>query len=113
MALNVGRVVEERTDAAAYMIACYSQPGVDIARSLTKRPVYDIQNAGVLSALAAADSFGVVAVSVLSIPRHLRQLRRLGVSASRAGLPARSRSKRCRLYATWRYSPDRTTAAEI
>ena len=84
-ALNVGRVIEERTDAMAYVIACYSQPGVDIARSLTKRPVYGIQDAGVLSALAVADSFGVVAVSELSIPRHLRQLRRLGVEGRLAG----------------------------
>jgi allantoin racemase len=84
-ALNVGKVVEERPDAGAFVIACYSQPGLDLARSLTKVPVYGIQDAGALTALAAADSFGVIAVSPASIPRHLRTLRRLGVEQRLVG----------------------------
>jgi allantoin racemase len=84
-ALRVGALTERRRDAGAIVIACYSQPGLDLARSLTGAPVIGIQDAGVLTALALADTFGVVAVSPLSIPRHLRVLRRLGVEGRLAG----------------------------
>jgi Asp/Glu/hydantoin racemase len=84
-ALHTAAVIESRPDAAAYVLACYSQPGLDLARSITTRPVYGIQDAGVLSALALADMFGVIAVAEASIPRHLRNLRRLGVDQRLAG----------------------------
>lgn len=84
-ALHTAAVVETRPDAAAYILACYSQPGLDLARSITSKPVYGIQDAGVLSALALADLFGVIAVAEASIPRHLRNLRRLGVDGRLAG----------------------------
>ncbi|KPF46049.1 aspartate/glutamate racemase family protein [Rhizobium sp. AAP43] len=84
-ALNTAAVIEERPDASAFVLACYSQPGLDLARSITSRPVYGIQDAGVLSALALADMFGVIAVAEASIPRHLRNLRRLGVDHRLAG----------------------------
>ncbi|MGF9694033.1 aspartate/glutamate racemase family protein [Rhizobium sp. 0TCS1.26] len=84
-ALHTAAVIEARPDASAYVLACYSQPGLDLARSITRRPVYGIQDAGVLSALALADTFGVIAVAEASIPRHLRNLRRLGVDNRLAG----------------------------
>jgi Asp/Glu/hydantoin racemase len=83
--LRTGAVIESRPDASAYVLACYSQPGLDLARSLTAAPVYGIQDAGVLSALAVADLFGVIAVAEISIPRHMRNLRRLGVDSRLAG----------------------------
>jgi Asp/Glu/hydantoin racemase len=83
--LRTGALIESRPDASAYVLACYSQPGLDLARSLTPAPVYGIQDAGVLSALAVADLFGVIAVAEISIPRHMRNLRRLGVDSRLAG----------------------------
>jgi allantoin racemase len=84
-ALNTAKIIEARPDADAFVLACYSQPGLDLARSLTSVPVYGIQDAGVLTALARADLFGVIAVAEASIPRHLRNLRRLGVDNRLAG----------------------------
>ncbi len=84
-ALNAAKIIEARPDAGAFVLACYSQPGLDLARSLTSVPVYGIQDAGVLTALARADLFGVIAVAQASIPRHLRNLRRLGVDNRLAG----------------------------
>jgi Asp/Glu/hydantoin racemase len=77
--LRVGNLIAARPDCGSYVIACYSQPGLDLGRSVTRKPVIGMHDAGVLAALALADSFGVIAVSALSIPRHLRLLRRLGV----------------------------------
>ena len=84
-ALRFGDYAITRPDAGALISACYSQPGVDLARSLTKVPVIGIQDAGVFAALARADLFGVIAVAEGSIPRHLRHLRRLGVEGRLAG----------------------------
>ncbi len=83
--LRTADLIESRPDASAYVLACYSQPGLDLARSITTKPVYGIQDAGVLTALALSDLFGVIAVAEGSIPRHLRNLRRLGVDGRLAG----------------------------
>lgn len=83
--LHAAELIESRPNASAYVLACYSQPGLDLARSITAKPVYGIQDAGVLSALALADLFGVIAVAEASIPRHMRNLRRLGVEGRLAG----------------------------
>ena len=73
------RLVAARPEAGAIVIACYSDPGLDVCRSLTRAPVFGIQEAGVLTALARADRFGVIAVADGSIPRHRLTLRRMGV----------------------------------
>lgn len=72
-------LVERRREAGAIVIACYSDPGLDVCRSLTAAPVFGIQEAGVLTAMARADRFGVIAVAEGSIPRHRLTLRRMGV----------------------------------
>lgn len=91
-ALRFGDYAATRPDASAIISACYSQPGVDLARSLTQVPVIGIQDAGVLTALSRADLFGVIAVAPGSIPRHLRHLRRLGVDGRLAGEVALSQT---------------------
>ena len=79
------RLVEDRRDAGAIIIACYSDPGLDVCRTLTRAPVFGIQEAGVLTAMARADRFGVIAVADGSIPRHRLTLRRMGVLGRLAG----------------------------
>lgn len=83
--LPLARLVERRTDAGAFVIACYSDPGIDACRSVAKAPVYGIQESGVLSALAAGDMFGVVAIAEASVLRHRRYMRRMGVLGRLAG----------------------------
>jgi Asp/Glu/hydantoin racemase len=73
------RLVAERADASAFVIACYSDPGVDACREATAAPVFGIQECGVAAALARADRFGVIALSEGSIRRHRWRLRRLGL----------------------------------
>jgi Asp/Glu/hydantoin racemase len=65
--------------ADAYVIACYSDPGLDICRTATKKPVFGIQESGVLTALSKGNKFGVIAITDSSIKRHLRYLRQMGV----------------------------------
>ena len=85
VALPLRRRVEAANDADAFVIACYSDPGLHVAREGTSRPVFGIAESGVLTALARADRFGVIAIKSRSIPRHIRYLRQMGLMDRLAG----------------------------
>jgi Asp/Glu/hydantoin racemase len=85
VALPLRRRVEAANDADAFVIACYSDPGLHVAREGTNRPVFGIAESGVLTALARADRFGVIAIKSRSIPRHIRYLRQMGLMDRLAG----------------------------
>jgi Asp/Glu/hydantoin racemase len=76
----VARLVAERT-AAAYVIACVSDPGLHLARETSARPVVGIAECGMLSALTLGVRFGIVSILPGSVPRHLRYVRQLGLAA--------------------------------
>jgi len=73
------RLVESDNHSAAFVIACYSDPGLHVCREGTDRPVFGIAECGVLTALARAETFGVIAIAQRSIRRHLRYLRQMGL----------------------------------
>ena len=73
-------IVSERNDIDAFVIACYSDPGLQVCREATGRPVFGIQECGVLTAMAQGDRFGVIALQESSIRRHLLYLRQMGVT---------------------------------
>ena len=79
------RLVEGDNRSAAFVIACYSDPGLHVCREATARPVLGIAECGVLTALSRADSFGVIAIGQRSIRRHLRYLRQMGLVDRMAG----------------------------
>jgi len=68
-------------DCSAFVIACYSDPGLHSAREVTRKPVLGINECGVLAALTLGHRFGVIAILNTSIPRHLRTLGAMGVSS--------------------------------
>jgi allantoin racemase len=70
---------------AAFVIACYSDPGLYSVREATKKPVLGISECGILTALTLGQKFGVIAILKQSIPRHLRYVGALGVSERLAG----------------------------
>ncbi|HZM36314.1 MAG TPA: aspartate/glutamate racemase family protein [Burkholderiales bacterium] len=65
---------------AAFVIACYSDPGLHSAREATKKPVLGISECGILTALTLGHRFGVIAILQKSIPRHLRYVGAMGLS---------------------------------
>ena len=76
----LGRLIASRSeDCAAFVIACYSDPGLHSAREVTAKPVLGISECGVLTALTLGQRFGVIAILAASIPRHLRYLGAMGV----------------------------------
>ena len=77
--LPLRNIVSERIDIDAFVIACYSDPGLQVCREATDRPVFGIQECGVLAAMAQGDRFGVIALQERSVRRHLLYLRQMGV----------------------------------
>jgi allantoin racemase len=90
VALPLRRMVEHDNAADAFVIACFSDPGLHVCREATRRPVFGINECGVLTALARGDRFGIIAIAARSIARHQRYLRQMGLGARLAGeRPAR------------------------
>jgi Asp/Glu/hydantoin racemase len=75
----------EREPAAAYVIACVSDPGVDAIRTVTRSPVFGPLRSAVAAALARADRFGLIAFGDPSLPRQRRALQAMGVEGRLAG----------------------------
>jgi allantoin racemase len=73
------------SEASAFVIACYSDPGLHTLREATKKPVLGISECGILTALTLGQKFGVIAILRQSIPRHLRYMGALGVMDRLAG----------------------------
>src|SRR5438874_2965226 len=85
VAMPLRRLIEGDNSSAAFVIACYSDPGLQVCREGTDRPVFGIAECGVLTALARAEPFGVIAIAQRSIPRHMRYLRQMGLTERLAG----------------------------
>jgi Asp/Glu/hydantoin racemase len=83
--LPLRRLVEADNAADAFVIACYSDPGLHACREGTARPVFGIAEAGVLTALARGERFGVIAIRQRSIRRHVRYMRQMGLLDRLAG----------------------------
>ncbi|WP_226780831.1 aspartate/glutamate racemase family protein [Oceaniglobus trochenteri] len=73
-------LVQSRPDAAAFVIACYSDPGLAACREVAKVPVFGIQESGILAAMGRGDMVGVISLSQASVVRHRAYMRRMGVS---------------------------------
>lgn len=78
------RWVETDTEADAFVIACYSDPGLDDCRTRTDKPVFGIQSAAVTTAMSLGHRYGVVALSQMSIDRHIAYLDQRGLSGNLA-----------------------------
>jgi len=82
-----GPLVDDLTahPADAHIIACYSDPGLALARAELPAPVFGIQESAMATSLTLGDRFGVIAIAEASIPRHLRAIRAMGLSCRLAG----------------------------
>ena len=77
------RISEESADA--YIIACFSDPGLALARETTSKPVLGVAESAYLTAITMGRRFGIIAIGERSIPRHIRYVRALGLEDRLAG----------------------------
>ena len=71
--------------ADAFVLSCFSDPGIGRIRALTARPVIGIAEAAYLAALGLGRRFGIISLGPSSIARHFRYLKELGLDSRLAG----------------------------
>jgi len=76
VALPLRRLVAGSNEVDAFVIACYSDPGLHAAREITTKPVLGIAECGILTAMTLGQR---------SIRRHVRYMRQMGLLARFAG----------------------------
>lgn len=79
------RLVEAAGDVEAFVIACFSDPGLHVCREGTGRPVFGIGECAIAAALTRGERFGVIGLSAGATGRHLRALRQSGTISRLAG----------------------------
>lgn len=77
--------IERSPEYDAYVIACYSDPALEECRERFDKPVFGMQQSAVETAAGGRRHFGVVALSDVSIRRHLERIAALGFSEQLAG----------------------------
>ena len=68
----------------AFVIACYSDPGLDDARERFDVPVFGIAESAMAVAITRGRSFGVVSLFQQSVDRHVRRVEALGLASRMA-----------------------------
>ena len=84
--LPLCRLIEREDNRShAFVIACFSDPGLYAAREATRHPVFGIAAAGIATALNLGDRVGVIAILKASLARHARAYRAMGLAGRIAG----------------------------
>jgi allantoin racemase len=87
VAMVIPNIIEKITEvnADAYVLSCFSDPGIDVVRGVTAKPIIGIAEAAYLAALGLGKRFGIVSLGPSSIGRHLRYLKTLKLDGRLAG----------------------------
>ena len=64
--------VKKDTEATAFVIACYSDPGLAAARQETSKPVFGMAESAILTAVTRGGDFGVI-LSLIHISETTRR----------------------------------------
>ncbi len=78
-------VGDNEKTADAFVVACFSDPGLDAARKISRVPVFGMAESGYFTALTRGRRFGVISILECSIPRHRLYIRTLGIEFRLAG----------------------------
>lgn len=73
------------SQADAFVLACFSDPGIAKVRALVDRPVFGIAESAYIAALGLGSRFGIISLGQSSIDRHLRYLKALELDKRLAG----------------------------
>ncbi|MGB4826562.1 MAG: aspartate/glutamate racemase family protein [Paracoccaceae bacterium] len=66
-------------EASAFVIACFSDPGLAALREQSRHPVLGIAESAILTAMTMGQRFGILSILSKSVPRHMRMLGAMGV----------------------------------
>ena len=83
--LVVREISSRNGDYDAFVIACYSDPGLEESRAVSRKPVFGIQESAISLSASYERKFGVLALGRESIQRHIAYVRDMGMQAFHAG----------------------------
>lgn len=69
------------SQADAFVIACYSDPGVFSARELTDKPVFGVAQSALAFASTLGERLGIISLSHTAVARHMAHARALRMDA--------------------------------
>lgn len=75
----LARAAELESGASAFIVACFSDPGLPALREQSARPVLGIAESAILTAMTMGQRFGILSILGRSVPRHLRYIGAMGV----------------------------------
>jgi Asp/Glu/hydantoin racemase len=75
--LAQARALED--EASAFVIACFSDPGLAALREQSARPVLGIGESAYLTALTLGQRFGILSIKRGSVARHIKTLGAMGI----------------------------------
>ncbi len=78
-------ITRESNSADAFIIACFSDPGLLSAREVTNKPVFGIGASSYAQATLQGERFGVIAILEASTVRQRRAVRLMGFESRYAG----------------------------
>lgn len=84
-ALSVRRFAVEHADAAGFVTACFSDPGLHMLREMPGVRSFGISESAALTAMTLGYRFGVIAILQGSIGRHWRTWGAMGITERVAG----------------------------
>jgi allantoin racemase len=80
------RLAEHQSSrTSAFIIACFSDPGLYSLRERMEQPVFGIAESGISAALCLGERFGIISILARSIPRHRRYVASRGLIERFAG----------------------------
>lgn len=81
-ALHVTRLIElEKSGTDAFVVACYSDPGLRSARKVTDKPVFGIAETGIATAIMLGGEIGVISILADAVERHWAYARSLNLQS--------------------------------
>lgn len=77
--LKRAAALENEASASAFVVACFSDPGLAALREQSRRPVLGIAESAILTAMSVGQRFGVLSILSRSVPRHMRMFGAMGI----------------------------------
>jgi len=72
-------ITSRESEADAFVIACYSDPGLRAARGITQKPVFGIAETGLATAIMLGGRVGVISILADAVERHWAYAESLGL----------------------------------
>ena len=75
----LARAAALEDEASAFVVACFSDPGLAALREQSPHPVLGIAESAILTAMTLGQRFGIFSILSKSVPRHMRMIGAMGV----------------------------------